>query len=318
MEINDTKKISRGLRFLYQLLLTVVAASLCVWFAYCNMSSVSVLCLAFLYLCCGYGAGISASLIYAGASAVMYFFKLLPDLYMMYAALLFTVIAILTAAAFKKQCPYRRIVTCLSFVFSVSIFTEAVWPAILEGTPVFTYLQATWNEAAAFYGLPAEFVPAAELYLPCSIIMGMMLSGAMTIVLYQAAKHYLKPLSGRTTEIKPMSPMRNWGLTKSFSIGLAMFALAAVVILIANPKNAELMLITLFVIASVPLMAQGFCTMLYALKTGCFRMFASWVFWVIMVAFFPASLYILLIIGLVDQFTRVRSRFPNGIEPPQE
>lgn len=316
METNESKKISKGEKFILSVVLSVVTAALCLGFSYFGAPAMSVMLLCIVYLSLGYGFNLIASLLYAGGGALLCYAGILKDFSMLYDALYFIAISWLTTAAFKKGSPYRRIVTGLTIATAFSVFMKGVFPALMAGKPAFSYMQALLEDLTVESGFPPSMAPSAQLFLPYSILIGMLIAGIVTLLTYRISNSLSKVLSDNELKLKPMAPMRLWCLSKNFRIGVIVFGIAAIFILFSDIKNADIILMTMLVIAGVPLCVQGVCFIQYAIRTGCMMMFSSWLIWPMLILFFPSSLYLLGVLGLVDQFSGIRSKFPGGMPPP--
>ena len=314
--ITESKPINAA-RLLLRLLLSTVVAAVCLGLAYYDMPFIATVFLTAVYLWCGIGFGFYSSALFIVGSALLFHLKLYPTLTMTYDALYFVVLSLIMALMFKNHRSYRAIIAVVAVGVALSIFLKSIMPAILVGDPPFSHLQQALDDATVAVGLTPSTAPSAMLYLPYSIFLGMLSSGIMTVLLYHLTK-YAKRLTASDIRLKPMAPVYMWYLSKNFNTGLAVWAIAAILLLGLEIKNANIILISMLVIMGMPLLVQGMCTVWYACRAGCFMTLSAWIVFVLLILFMPSSLYVMVILGLFEQFSRLRSHFFGGAPPTKK
>ncbi len=116
--------------------------------------------------------------------------------------------------------------------------------------------------------------------------------------------------AGCADQLRPMAPFRSWQLGRSFSFGMLILVMGALVVLLLDLNNSVAMVSAIELLVGAPLALTGlsFIAYLRALrKRGPGYLVLMYGLLVLML---PLSLYMLVILGLLDRLFQFRARNP--------
>ncbi len=290
--------------------LTLIAAAIGIALGYVEFAVLSVAFFAIVYIYCGIPYFLASAAIMVGMSYIML------GTSAMYDALYVLLLAFLSAFALLRRCPYRNVLVGLAIGIALSMFIREILPALLAGEPAFSQLQQQLEGVAVFSGLSPAQAVSAELYLAYSIFMGLVFAGVSVVLIYRFTKKVKSVKNPSETALKPMAEFHMWMLSKNFSIGIVVWACASFIIAAAGMNNSDAMLMAITIAMGTPLFVQGISFLFFLGKTGCMMVYSKWILIITLILLYPVSVFMLVIIGLIEQFTHMRKRTGYVKRPP--
>lgn len=290
--------------------LTLVAAAIGIALEYVEFAVLSIAFFAIVYIYCGMTYFLASAAIMVGVSYALF------GTLAMYDALYVLLLAFLSAFALLRRYPYRSVLTGLAIGIALNIFIRGILPALLAGEPAFSQLQQYLESLAVISGLSPAQAVSAELYLAYSIFLGLMFAGVSVVLIYKLTKKVKSVKNPSETALKPMAEFHMWMLSKNFSIGIIVWACASFIIAATEMNNSDAMLMAITVAMGTPLCVQGISFIWFMGKTGCMMVYSKWVLIITLILLYPASVFMLVITGLIDQFTHMRGRAGFIKRPP--
>lgn len=221
-------------------------------------------------------------------------------------ALLLWLVALVMVIMLRLRKPYRTTLVLNALIISFAALLYLIMKSKEAGVKPF---EDIINNVVAGYLAMGYTPPYQEIYDLGLVFL--MLSGMFYAWVNLLFTRMYAIRSEHASMIKPMARYELWQLSSQFNIGAIVITISIVALGILRINNATLYAYAGIFAIGLPLCVQGFCFLGFMGRTGCLLFRTKYMLIIAMLALFPISLIILVVLGTVEQIFRFRQKALN-------
>ncbi|NLB62018.1 MAG: hypothetical protein GX802_06365 [Clostridiales bacterium] len=221
-------------------------------------------------------------------------------------ALLLWLVALNMVMMLRLRKPYRTTLVISAIIISFAILLFVLMKSKEAGVKPF---EDIINSVVALYLALGYIPPYQEIY--DLGLMFLMLAGMFYAWINLLFTRMFAIRSEQATTIKPMARYELWQLSSYFNIGAIVITVCIIALGLLRVNNATLYAYAGIFVIGLPLCVQGFSFLGFMGRTGCLLFRTKYMLIIAMLALFPLSLIILVILGTVEQIFRFRQKALN-------